>query len=344
MLVSPPQLWISSTRSTCCTVPSQISAQRTAVLSCLPVQSKFAVMLLSFLPLSAIPAWWGRGWGVGLQLLQWWLSAGRDHLYQLVWPLGDLRLPRLILLRPSLGSIFAARGIWKYVNITVVLHFPRRYEYHWADGTNIKKPIKCSAPKYIDYLMTWVQDQLDDETLFPSKIGEPAPLMFFFSLLLALVVCHSLPSISCLLFPRVVDTCVGLLRLRSADPHHSNHHNHSVVLLRLRAPPPASTMEACDGPQICMYHHMSASTHVMLLEDSLPWFCVKWQRVKAPTSEALSQSDGSLYVCFFGPPCASPSLHTATSIRFFKCCVSLVYFFIGKCWCQLNWLLLISCN
>ncbi|XP_047300850.1 MOB kinase activator 1A isoform X1 [Homo sapiens] len=46
-----------------------------------------------------------------------------------------------------------------------------RYEYHWADGTNIKKPIKCSAPKYIDYLMTWVQDQLDDETLFPSKIG-----------------------------------------------------------------------------------------------------------------------------------------------------------------------------
>ena len=47
-----------------------------------------------------------------------------------------------------------------------------RYEYHWADGTNIKKPIKCSAPKYIDYLMTWVQDQLDDETLFPSKIGK----------------------------------------------------------------------------------------------------------------------------------------------------------------------------
>ncbi|NWW02019.1 MOB1A kinase, partial [Oreocharis arfaki] len=51
-----------------------------------------------------------------------------------------------------------------------------RYEYHWADGTNIKKPIKCSAPKYIDYLMTWVQDQLDDETLFPSKIGGCSPV------------------------------------------------------------------------------------------------------------------------------------------------------------------------
>ena len=47
-----------------------------------------------------------------------------------------------------------------------------KYEYHWADGQTVKKPIKCSAPKYIDYLMTWVQDQLDDETLFPSKIGK----------------------------------------------------------------------------------------------------------------------------------------------------------------------------
>lgn len=65
---------------------------------------------------------------------------------------------------------------WKCISFTHIAKIfffrsPNRYEYHWADGTNIKKPIKCSAPKYIDYLMTWVQDQLDDETLFPSKIG-----------------------------------------------------------------------------------------------------------------------------------------------------------------------------
>lgn len=53
-----------------------------------------------------------------------------------------------------------------------------KYEYHWADGTNIKKPIKCPAPKYIDYLMTWVQDQLDDESVFPSTIGTPFPKNF----------------------------------------------------------------------------------------------------------------------------------------------------------------------
>lgn len=58
-----------------------------------------------------------------------------------------------------------------------------KYEYHWADGHTVKKPIKCSAPKYIDYLMTWVQDQLDDETLFPSKIGERkfSVTVFFFA-------------------------------------------------------------------------------------------------------------------------------------------------------------------
>lgn len=52
-----------------------------------------------------------------------------------------------------------------------------KYEYHWADGHTVKKPIKCSAPKYIDYLMTWVQDQLDDETLFPSKIGKQSAII-----------------------------------------------------------------------------------------------------------------------------------------------------------------------
>ena len=55
---------------------------------------------------------------------------------------------------------------------------PKLFQYHWADGNQVKKPIKCSAPKYIDFLMTWVQDQLDDETLFPSKIGVPFPNNF----------------------------------------------------------------------------------------------------------------------------------------------------------------------
>lgn len=46
-----------------------------------------------------------------------------------------------------------------------------RFEYHWQDGVNFKKPTKVSAPEYVDYLMDWVQKQLDDDAIFPSQIG-----------------------------------------------------------------------------------------------------------------------------------------------------------------------------
>jgi MOB kinase activator 1 len=47
-----------------------------------------------------------------------------------------------------------------------------KYEYLWADGHNITTPLKVSAPEYIDYLMTWVENQLSNEQLFPCKPGE----------------------------------------------------------------------------------------------------------------------------------------------------------------------------
>lgn len=81
-------------------------------------------------------------------------------------------------------SLFAAVDFFNQINMLYgtitefcieetcpVMSAGPKYEYHWADGQTVKKPIKCSAPKYIDYLMSWVQDQLDDENLFPSKIG-----------------------------------------------------------------------------------------------------------------------------------------------------------------------------
>jgi hypothetical protein len=45
------------------------------------------------------------------------------------------------------------------------------YEYRWADGAKIKRPIEVSAPKYVEYLMDWVEAQLDEETIFPQKLG-----------------------------------------------------------------------------------------------------------------------------------------------------------------------------
>jgi len=53
-----------------------------------------------------------------------------------------------------------------------------KYEYLWADGVTIKRPIKCSAPEYVDYMLSWVQNQLDDQNIFPSKIGVPFPRNF----------------------------------------------------------------------------------------------------------------------------------------------------------------------
>ena len=46
-----------------------------------------------------------------------------------------------------------------------------KYEYLWADGTNVKTPLKVSAAEYIEYLMTWVENQLNNDTIFPSTVG-----------------------------------------------------------------------------------------------------------------------------------------------------------------------------
>lgn len=46
-----------------------------------------------------------------------------------------------------------------------------RYEYRWADGVKVKKPLKVSAPMYVDYLMDWIENQLDDESVFPQQLG-----------------------------------------------------------------------------------------------------------------------------------------------------------------------------
>ena len=51
-----------------------------------------------------------------------------------------------------------------------------KFEYMWADGHTIKKPITVSAPRYVDFLMQWVQAQLDDEAIFPTEIGTDADL------------------------------------------------------------------------------------------------------------------------------------------------------------------------
>lgn len=44
-----------------------------------------------------------------------------------------------------------------------------KMEYTW---TTQDMSVKCTAPVYIDYLFSSVQDEMDDENIFPSQIGE----------------------------------------------------------------------------------------------------------------------------------------------------------------------------
>ncbi|CAL5360897.1 unnamed protein product [Camellia sinensis] len=53
-----------------------------------------------------------------------------------------------------------------------------KYEYRWADGVTIKKPIEVSASKYVEYLMDWIEAQLDDKSIFPQKLGASFPPNF----------------------------------------------------------------------------------------------------------------------------------------------------------------------
>lgn len=51
-----------------------------------------------------------------------------------------------------------------------------RFEYLWQDSENFRRPTKMSAPEYIEHLMSWVQSNIDNEQMFPSRLG-----MFFLS-------------------------------------------------------------------------------------------------------------------------------------------------------------------
>jgi hypothetical protein len=49
------------------------------------------------------------------------------------------------------------------------LHLYIRLHYTWINQD--RKSINLTAPTYIDYVMTWVQNLLDDGKTFPTKSG-----------------------------------------------------------------------------------------------------------------------------------------------------------------------------
>ncbi|ESW96053.1 maintenance of ploidy protein mob1 [Ogataea parapolymorpha DL-1] len=56
----------------------------------------------------------------------------------------------------------------------------QEYEYLWQDPMNrsSNKPTSMSAPGYVEALMVWIQGFLDDDSIFPTKMGVGFPKQF----------------------------------------------------------------------------------------------------------------------------------------------------------------------
>lgn len=55
-----------------------------------------------------------------------------------------------------------------------------RYEYRWQDCNNVlyKKPTNLPASLYVKELMAWIENIVNDEAIFPTKVGVPFPRNF----------------------------------------------------------------------------------------------------------------------------------------------------------------------
>lgn len=54
----------------------------------------------------------------------------------------------------------------------------QRFEYLWADGDRFKKPTALPACQYISLLMDWVENQINNQALFPCSSNLPFPKNF----------------------------------------------------------------------------------------------------------------------------------------------------------------------
>lgn len=51
--------------------------------------------------------------------------------------------------------------------------FPSGFEYRWADANG--KAVRVSGPEYVDYVLSWIEAQIDDPAIFPVNETEPFP-------------------------------------------------------------------------------------------------------------------------------------------------------------------------
>ncbi|NXL95725.1 MOB3B kinase, partial [Alectura lathami] len=47
-----------------------------------------------------------------------------------------------------------------------------KYEYRWQDDVKYKKPTALPAPQYMNLLMDWIEVQINNEHIFPTRVGK----------------------------------------------------------------------------------------------------------------------------------------------------------------------------
>lgn len=47
-----------------------------------------------------------------------------------------------------------------------------KYEYRWQDDMKYKKPTALPAPQYMNLLMDWIEVQINNEDIFPTRVGK----------------------------------------------------------------------------------------------------------------------------------------------------------------------------
>jgi MOB kinase activator 1 len=55
--------------------------------------------------------------------------------------------------------------------------FPPGFEYRWADNKS-RSPISCSGPQYVQYVIEWIDSEINNESIFPTSPSVPFPSNF----------------------------------------------------------------------------------------------------------------------------------------------------------------------
>lgn len=78
--------------------------------------------------------------------------------------------PQIVILFPTLTHPI-------YQLLLIILSFPKRYEYLWADNAKFKKPTPLPAVQYVSHLMDWTEAQINNENVFPTRTGKKDSLI-----------------------------------------------------------------------------------------------------------------------------------------------------------------------